>query len=538
MEAENMQSLQNALPMCAPEPAPEQTISDLIGEDYQTWEHGRVLIDAGCGTGKTHFVLKDLMPWATNWKKGVKFQYEHSVLYLCNRVSLQEVILMANLTEMQKKEVELGATAPKEFFAGSCFQIKTYQAIEYFWRQSPEKVREWLARFKYIIADECHYFLCDAPFNENTDISKNLLDELVTEKVVIYMSATADILFNEYIKDENNLIKRYQLNRFYNISELYSYARDIERNEILDTLPEGEKALVFVQSRKKLEAAKDIYGNTVGYYCSKSNQGGPMDKLDACVKDGILQKKILFCTTALYNGIDIKDPALKHILVELWDPTDIAQAIGRKRPVDQNDTFKLYLRYKTADELRSIYDDIIKEIEPAILYKNRNDSEDAKDKWIAFASDSQNRKDIEYILTEKRDESSGIFTYEVKQTRLKKLVVQQKILRLMSENGYFETLLHSIVSINQSVHIQTYCLRDLWAFITENIGKEYPGDELKKLIVDAGSITVKGRSHNKGIGWSKIKKIVSTYKVRIEFYQKWDKLNRGKKFARLVFSDY
>lgn len=538
MEAENMQSLRNALPMCAPELAPAQTISDLIGEDYQTWEHGRVLIDAGCGTGKTHFVLKDLMPWATNWKKGVKFQYEHSVLYLCNRVSLQEVILMANLTEMQKKEVELGLTSPKEFFAGSCFQIKTYQAIEYFYQQNPDRVREWLSRFKYIIADECHYFLCDAPFNENTDISKNLLDELVTEKVVIYTSATADILFNEYIKDENNLIKRYQLNRFYNISELYSYARDIERNEILDTLPEGEKALVFVQSRKKLEAAKDIYGNTAGYYCSKSNQGGPMDKLDACVKDGILQKKILFCTTALYNGIDIKDPALKHILVELWDPTDIAQAIGRKRPVDQNDTFKLYLRYKTADELRSIYDDIIKEIEPAILYKNRNDSEDAKDKWIAFASDSQNRKDIEYILTEKRDEGSGTFTYEVRQTRLKKLVIQQKILRLMSGNGYFETLLHSIVSINQSVHIQTYCLRDLWEFITENIGKEYPGDELKKLIVDAGSITVKGRSHNKGIGWSKIKKIVSTYKVRIEFYQKWDKLNRGKKFARLVFSDY
>ena len=66
MEAENMQSLQNALPMCAPEPAPEQTISDLIGEDYQTWEHGRVLIDAGCGTGKTYFVLKVLKLWATS----------------------------------------------------------------------------------------------------------------------------------------------------------------------------------------------------------------------------------------------------------------------------------------------------------------------------------------------------------------------------------------------------------------------------------------------------------------------------------------
>lgn len=520
MEAENMQSPQNALPMYAPELAPEQTISDLIGEDYQTWEHGRVLIDAGCGTGKTHFVLKDLMPWATNWKKGAKFQYEHSVLYLCNRVSLQEVILMANLTEMQKKEVELGLTAPKEFFVGSSFQIKTYQAIEYFWRQSPEKVREWLARFKYIIADECHYFLCDAPFNENTDISKNLLDELVTEKVVIYMSATADLLFNEYIKDETNLIKRYQMNKFYSISELYSYARNIERNEILDTLPEGEKALVFVKSRKDLEAAKERYADAAGYYCSEHNLGGPMDELDACIKEGILQKKILFCTTALYNGIDIKDPALKHILIELWEPTDIAQAIGRKRPVDQNDVFKLYLRYRTADELQSICDAIIKKIEPAILYRNRNNSEDAKAKWIAFASDPKVREQIEYILTEKRDESSGIFTYEVKQTRLKKLVVQQKILRQMLEDGYFETLLHGIVSINQSVHIQTYCLRDLWEFITENIGKEYPGDELKKLLVEAGHITIKGRSQSKGIGWNKINQVLNIYGTTIETYRK------------------
>ena len=230
--------------------------------------------------------------------------------------------------------------------------------------------------------------------------------------------------------------------------------------------------------------------------------------------------KILFCTTALYNGIDIKDPALKHILVELWDPTDIAQAIGRKRPVDQNDTFKLYLRYKTADELQSICGAIVKKIEPAILYRNRNDSEDAKAKWIAFASDPKAREQIEYILTEKRDESSGIFTYEVKQTRLKKLVVQQKILRQMLEDGYFETLLHGIVSINQSVHIQTYCLRDLWEFITENIGKEYPTDELKKLLVEAGHITVRDRSQDRGIGWNKINQVLNIYGIAVKTYRK------------------
>ena len=121
---------------------------------------------------------------------------------------------------------------------------------------------------------------------------------------------------------------------------------------------------------------------------------------------------------------------------------------------------------------------------------------------------------------DERDEGSGTFTYEVRQTRLKKLVIQQKILRLMSENGYFETLLHSIVSINQSVHIQTYCLRDLWEFITENIGKECPGDELKKLLVEAGHITIKGRSQSKGIGWNKINQVLNIYGIAVKTYRK------------------
>src|SRR5699024_9899842 len=127
---------------------------------------------------------------------------------------------------------------------------------------------------------------------------------------------------------------------------------------------------------------------------------------------------------------------------------------------------------------------------------------------------------IEYILTEKRDESKGNFTYEVKQTRLKKLEGEQKILRQMVKDGYFETLLHGIVSINQSVHIQTYCLRDLWEFITENIGKEYPTDELKKLLVEAGHITVRDRSQDRGIGWSKINQVLNTYGVAVKTSRK------------------
>ena len=69
-----------------------------------------------------------------------------------------------------------------------------------------------------------------------------------------------------------------------------------------------------------------------------------MDKLDDCLKDGKLQKQILFATIALYNGINIKDRSLKHIFIESWVPGRMIQMQGRKRPLDTEDTCTVYYR--------------------------------------------------------------------------------------------------------------------------------------------------------------------------------------------------
>ena len=56
--------------------------------------------------------------------------------------------------------------------------------------------------------------------------------------------------------------------------------------------------------------------------------------------------------------------------------------------------------------------------------------------------------------------------------------------------------------------------------LTENIGKEYPTDELKKLLVEAGHITVRDRSQDRGIGWSKINQVLNTYGVAVKTSRK------------------
>ena len=48
-------------------------------------------------------------------------------------------------------------------------------------------------------------------------------------------------------------------------------------------------------------------------------------------------------------GIEIKDRTVKHIFIDQWKPTDIAQSMGRKRPLDAEDTCTVYFRDYDAD---------------------------------------------------------------------------------------------------------------------------------------------------------------------------------------------
>lgn len=41
-------------------PAGNVWVSDIIGEDFKSWENGRVILDCGTGRGKNEFIIKKL----------------------------------------------------------------------------------------------------------------------------------------------------------------------------------------------------------------------------------------------------------------------------------------------------------------------------------------------------------------------------------------------------------------------------------------------------------------------------------------------
>lgn len=89
----------------------------------------------------------------------------------------------------------------------------------------------------------------------------------------------------------------------------------------ISDLSDDEKALVLINDWATLRKLKDLYGDAVGCYCSVNNIKGQIDALEDCIKDGKLQKRIVFTTEVLYNGISIKDKDLffknRYIKIDL-----------------------------------------------------------------------------------------------------------------------------------------------------------------------------------------------------------------------------
>ena len=321
-------------------------VGDLIGDEFKQWGHELVAIHAMTFTGKTSFILGPLLDWCEETAYTVRPPMK--ILILCNRSSLKLDIL--NEYNIKRKNLKIIKQSTDEIrctlYEFDLVEIYTYQYWEQMLAKNPEWVmREW-KNYRYIVLDEIQHVNDDAEFIENTDLLYDAILKARKFATVIAMTATPGNLFTTWLAD--GLLMR---NRYYRLpkkmshfTKAYVYSRDCEMVNILENLPAEEKALVFMESHKELERMKARFGDCAAYYCSSNNAKGKMDKLDDCLKDGKLQKQILFATMALYNGINIKDRSLKHIFIESWVPSRMIQMQGRKRPLDAEDTCTVYYR--------------------------------------------------------------------------------------------------------------------------------------------------------------------------------------------------
>lgn len=349
--------------------------SGLIGDAFQHWENGRVLLDMGTGRGKNEFIIKRLVNWCVD--EMLTNMIIGRVLCLCPLKTLHAEMLQRRMeaanaeSDGEPTEIAMTYDGLYEFM----LEVQTYQYIEARYRNDPASLKKYLARFKYIVADECHYFTDFSSYGINTYLSLEVLQKAEADHVVIYMSATGEEtykLLEETSKTPEGRI--YKLPQDYqHIKQKYFYSRE-NLVMMLKSLPEEEKAVIFVSSGEDLLKMKEIFGDTAAYYCSDNNPkyGKRFNELTECVKDRELQKRYFFTTKAFGIGTEIKDRTVKHLYIDQWKPTDIIQSAGRKRPLDVDDTCTVYFRDYDADwyygDLKKFKAIVTEELKPAVAY--------------------------------------------------------------------------------------------------------------------------------------------------------------------------
>ena len=347
--------------------------SELIGDAFQHWGNGRVLLDMGTGRGKNEFIIKKLVSWRVD--EMLKNTTIGRVLCLCPLNTLHAEMIQrrteAAIAEVNGEPMEIAMT--NDAFYENMLEVRTYQNIETKYRNDPASLKKYLAGFKYIVADECHYFTDFSSYGMNTYLSLEVLQKAEADHVV--MSATGEEtykLLEETAKTPEDRI--YKLPQDYqHIKQKYFYSRE-NLVMMLKSLPEDKKAVIFVSSGEDLLKMREIFGDTAAYYCSENNPkyGKMFNKLTDCIKDRELQKRYLFTTKAFGIGTEIKDRTVKHLYIDQWKPTDIIQSTGRKRPLDVDDTCTVYFRDYDADwyygDLKKFKAIVIEELKPAVAY--------------------------------------------------------------------------------------------------------------------------------------------------------------------------
>lgn len=222
-------------------------VSQAIGESISGWGVGRYVIDAGTGAGKTTAIMGLLKKNVTSHPR-FEVEGRKRILYLCNRKALWEQIIQAIFGDGYERDFRDWALVQwdmRECLSFEFIDVQTYQKLQKDYQEDPEKTLEHIKRcYTYIVCDEAHYFVNDAKFNHKTNVAYQCIEQLVSCKTVIYMSATMDFLIQKW-KEEGTLPPEnyYRIPRRKScVSEIRFYYRDAERKALLDSIPPNEKS--------------------------------------------------------------------------------------------------------------------------------------------------------------------------------------------------------------------------------------------------------------------------------------------------------
>ena len=421
-------------------------VTDVIKDDYKKWKCGDVIkIETQTGTGKSAFIVgtKD------KTVKGIvdRLKDEDKLIYICNRLELKRQI---KIDLMKKWDITIPDDVEEldNITTIKNVTVTSYHAIAYRELESTYKTyNNNLDKYKYIVCDECHYFLTDSSFNNKTYLAlNNLIFKQHKNSIKIFISATMDEISNAIevsaTKDSDETCVKSNV-YYYSTSKDYSYL-NVKYYKSIKTIQNlikndntENKWLVFVSSKSKgTEIKKALLegGITAEFiYANAKNKEKELIRLNSK-----FNCKVLITTKALDNGVNIKDELVKNIVVESWDKTTFLQEIGRLRfNINNAPTINLFIptfnskvfrtkidkcyKPKISDlelfdkdyrEFCKKYDNNISKIDEEIFYLSSN----AEHKWtVNLAGSVRLYKDnnfAEYMLAKFKEDKQFAYVKE------------------------------------------------------------------------------------------------------------------------------
>ncbi|WP_010236325.1 DEAD/DEAH box helicase family protein [Clostridium arbusti] len=241
--------------------------------------------------------------------------------------------------------------------------------------------------YDYVIFDESQYYFSDSTFNIKTDLSfKRMIKDNTICKILL--TATPRILEN-YFKS-NDIIIDYK----YELSTDYSYIRNITAfstyesiDSIIEDIPQEEQILLFTSAKRALEISKKHNG---AFICSQYNQYYDKYVKDTeneeertnIIENGEFKNHLLCITTALDNGVNVKEGTpVKHIIIDIFDPDEFIQCLGRKR-IGEGESINLYFyNYKDNRRINGFKSKITNSLERADYLLDHGQEEYVKHKF-------------------------------------------------------------------------------------------------------------------------------------------------------------
>ena len=299
-------------------------LGELIKEENIKFGNNNLIL-APVGSGKTHYIINDLIPQFKN------------VLYLCDTSALKEQII-------------------SDLYGRKNVEVMTYSAFGTRITTS----NNWILMSDYdcIISDEFHN-LIDYDNKFNTVEYSHAIKFLIEENNIIkkfYFTATPynykvaretdKMLSYDNIKEYNFLdredIMSYTQKNFYELNSFREIANEIEI--ISPSILQGNKVLIFtekIDTQNKIEESivnLDIDGLNPICLWSINNKKKPMSGEQVKVRQYILDNNtipdeynILIINKSMETGINIKDKRFLYCFINTSNLTTRTQARGRLR---------------------------------------------------------------------------------------------------------------------------------------------------------------------------------------------------------------